>query len=140
MKKEPLESLAAVELLKAANWMTTRAAAFFREYDITPTQYNVLRILRGAGGELHPSDIGDRMIDQGTDMTRLIDRMVRDGLVGKRRCDEDRRAVWVTLTGKGRKLVDRMDQPTRAFNRGALGHMKASDLKTLKALLEKLQA
>ncbi|HKK72063.1 MAG TPA: MarR family winged helix-turn-helix transcriptional regulator [Candidatus Krumholzibacteria bacterium] len=113
----------------------------FREYGLTQQQYNVLRILRGAGEEGLPSlEVAHRMVTRVPDVTRLVDRMERSDLVTRQRCDRDRRVVRIRLTAKGRDLADRLEGPTDAFHREQLGHLSGEELDTLNRLLEKIRA
>lgn len=102
------------------------------------TQYNVLRILRGAGPNgLCRNDIGQRLITRMPDVTRLLDRMVAAGLVSSVRSTADRRLVNTTLTDRGRALVDELDPEVDALHRRQLGHLNDSELRTLMDLLER---
>jgi DNA-binding MarR family transcriptional regulator len=101
------------------------------------TQYNVLRILRGAGAEgLCRNEIGDRLITRMPDVTRLLDRMEAAGLVTRARSTEDRRLVRTSLTRTGRALVDELDLIVDQTHREQLGHLAATDLRTLRRLLD----
>lgn len=99
-------------------------------------QYNVLRILRGAGhGGLCRNEIGERLITRMPDVTRLLDRMEAAGLVSRVRSAEDRRLVTTTLTQQGRTLVDDLDAEVARVHQEQLGHMSDADLRTLVDLL-----
>jgi DNA-binding MarR family transcriptional regulator len=112
----------------------------FREHGLTQQQYNVLRILRGAGEEGLPSlEVAHRMVTRVPDITRLVDRMERSGLVVRQRCDRDRRVVRIRLTDRGRELADRLEEPTDDFHRRQLGHLSPDELETLNRLLEKIR-
>ena len=109
-----------------------------KPYGVTGTQYNVLRILRGAGsGGLCRNEIKDRMITPVPDATRLLDRLEEAGYVERHREVDDRRFVTARITTAGRKLLERMDRPVAELHRRQLGHMSASELRRLGALLEK---
>src|SRR5512141_3206979 len=98
-----LEEEAHLSILRTAYLLTRSLALMFKEHGLTPTQYNVLRILRGAGAEGLPSgEVADRMITREPDITRLLDRMETRGWVHRRRDQEDRRVmrVWITLAGR----------------------------------------
>lgn len=100
------------------------------------TQYNVLRILRGAGSDgLCRNEIRDRLISRMPDVTRLLDRMEAAGLISRVRSTEDRRLVNTTLTKKGRTLVDALDAELAEAQHGLLGHMSQVQLRTLVDLL-----
>ena len=112
-----------------------------RAHDITQPQYNVLRILRGAGGDGLPSgEIGGRMVAREPDVTRLLDRMEARALVVRQRGVADRRVVTVRLTDEGRRMVDALDQPVQALHRRQLAHLSADELRTLNALLERARS
>ena len=106
-----------------------------RASDITLTQYNVLRILRGAEGGLTRNEIRDRLVNRMPDVTRLLDRMEDAGLVTRIRGSEDRRCVGTHLTRAGRSLVDSLDAPVEAEHKASLGHMTRVQLRTLIELL-----
>lgn len=103
---------------------------------LSPTQYNVLRMLRGAGAEgLCRNEIRDRLITRMPDVSRLLDRMEAAGLVHRVRSATDRRLVNTTLTESGRRLVDGLDAEVAAAHERQLGHLNAEQLKTLIELL-----
>ncbi len=113
-------------------------AEMLKGFDITPTQYNVLRILRGAGEEgLCRNDVRDRMVAKVPDVTRLLDRMEAAGLVKRERggSGSDRRYVTTRITEEGLRLVNSLDEPVSAMHRRMLGHMDESELRTLIDLL-----
>ncbi len=115
--REPLE-----ELLKGSG--------------VSLTQYNVLRILRGAGPEgLTRNEIGDRLINRMPDVTRLLDRMEEAGWVSRVREMEDRRCVATHLTRSGRTLVDSLDVPVQEEHERRLGHLTRTQLRSLIELL-----
>lgn len=118
----------------------TELDAVFKQYGLTQQQYNVLRILRGAGEEGLPSlEIANRMVTRVPDITRLVDRMLKSELVVRRRCDKDRRVVWVMLTPKGRQLVERLQEPIETAHVEQMGHLDESELQSLIRLLEKVR-
>jgi DNA-binding MarR family transcriptional regulator len=109
-----------------------------KPFDITPTQYNVLRILRGTGSEgLCREDIRERLIAQVPDVTRLLDRLEQSGFVERARDTVDRRLVNTRITQSGLDLLKKLDGPVNAANEKQLGHLTKSELKTLIALLAK---
>lgn len=108
------------------------------EHGLSLTQYNVLRILRGAGpAGLCRNDIGDRLITRMPDVTRLLDRMESGGLVSRVRSTEDRRLVNTTLTEQGRALVHDLDETVERVHREQLGHLSEAELRTLIDLLQR---
>ena len=111
------------------------------EADLTPNQYNVLRILRGSHPVKMPStEVGERMISRDPDVTRLVDRLTRRGLVSRTRGVRDRRVVEVGITDKGRALLKRLDSHVDRMPRAMLGHLGPEKLKQLRQLLEDLIA
>ncbi len=104
---------------------------------LTPNQYNVLRILRGAHPHrLASSQIGERMIDRDPDITRLVDRLARRGLVERQRSNRDRRVVEVGITARGRKIVSDLDLHVRRMPKALLGHLGSERLRQLGDLLD----
>ena len=104
--------------------------------DVSLTQYNVLRILRGAGSEgLCRNEIRDRLVNRMPDVTRLLDRMEEAGWVSRVRGTDDRRMVSTHLTRAGRALVDSLDAPVADEHQRRLGHMTRTQLRTLIDLL-----
>lgn len=105
-------------------------------YGLSATQYNVLRILRGAGASgLCRNEIRDRLLSRMPDVTRLLDRMEEAGLLERERRADDRRQVETRLTRKGKDLVDRLDAVVEAQHQRALGHLTPEQLRTLNRLL-----
>src|SRR5687768_10825785 len=101
-----LEEEAFLNLQRTANVLQDEIADLLRRHELTQSQYNVLRILRGAGEHgLTASDIGERMITRDPDVTRLVDRLEKRGLVERWRCGHDRRVVWTRISPEGRALI-----------------------------------
>jgi DNA-binding MarR family transcriptional regulator len=104
---------------------------------LTPTQYNVLRILRGSHpARLAHGEIGDRMITRDPDMTRVIDRLSRRGLVARLRSRQDRRVVEVGITDKGLEVLRALDPHVDRMPKAVLGHLGERKLRQLAQLLE----
>jgi DNA-binding MarR family transcriptional regulator len=132
-----LEEEAYLNLQRTSNTLSQGIAELLRTHDLTQAQYNVLRILRGAGeGGLNASDIAGRMISRDPDVTRLVDRLEKRGLVDRWRCSEDRRVVWTRISPAGLELIDPIDAPLNDLHRRQLSHLSAEKLETLIALLE----
>ena len=132
-----LEEEAYLNVQRTANTLTTGIAELLRRHDLTLAQYNVLRILRGAGEKgLNASDIAGRMISRDPDVTRLVDRLEKRGLVDRWRCSEDRRVVWTRISQAGLDLIGPIDQPLDVLHRQMLGHMQPERLALLIELLE----
>jgi MarR family 2-MHQ and catechol resistance regulon transcriptional repressor len=148
-KRKPFESAgeeAYLNLLRTAGVLYADFERLFKGYGLSEPKYNVLRILRGAklngefNGEGLPSlEIGDRMITRVPDITRLVDRLEAEGLVRRRRCEEDRRVVWVAITPRGLKLLDEMDEPVSRLHRQQFSHMTHEESVALSRLLEKVR-
>ena len=108
---------------------------------ITLQQYNVLRILRGAGdGGLPTLAIGERMIERTPGVTRLIDRMEKKGLVARKRCTEDRRRVWCRITDGGLALIAPLDEPVRALDDTLFEILGVPELVQLVDYLDRVRA
>src|SRR5579859_486208 len=137
----PLEDQIFVALLKAADSLGSEADQLMKANGLTSAQYNVLRILRGAGPEGLPCNaIGERMISRDPDMTRLLDRMEKRALISRERQKEDRRVVKARITEEGLKLLKKMDAPIRELHKGQFAHMTSARLKTLMKLLVEVAA
>lgn len=138
---KPFES-AAIEaylnLLRTTDSIRAGYRELFRCHGVTEQQYNVLRILRGAGPEgLACLTIGERMITRVPDVTRLVGRLESCGLVSRSRCDEDGRKVIVRITEKGLGILDNLEGPLRATHKGLLSRLSEAELRQLIRLLEK---
>jgi DNA-binding MarR family transcriptional regulator len=108
---------------------------------LSPTQYNVLRMLRGAGADgLCRNEVRDRLITRMPDVTRLLDRMEEAGLVSRVRSTADRRLVTTTLTARGRALVDELDDDVARAHEQQLGHLDEAQLQALIELLSLARA
>ncbi len=127
-------------------WRTSAAlehamAQFLKPFDITPTQYNVLRILRGAGETgLCRNEVGERLIRPVPDVTRLLDRMEEMGLITRRRGGSDRRFVTTVITERGLTLLGELDAPVVEFHRVRLAHLSEDELRVAIDVLEGLRA
>lgn len=98
-----------VNIIYTANWMNEQLKAFFDKADITQQQFNILRILRGAGEPISTMQIRQRMLDKMSDSSRIVDRLVIKGLVKKTICPTDKRLVDVSITSKGKKVLEKID-------------------------------
>lgn len=136
-----LEERVFVTLLKVADALGQEAEQLTRTAELTGTQYNVLRILRGAGREGLPCrGIGDRMITHDPDITRLLDRMEKHGLITRERQKDDRRVVKTRITPHGLALLKPLDQPMRDLHKRQFRHMAGARLKILCDLLEEIHS
>ncbi|HUB20387.1 MAG TPA: MarR family transcriptional regulator [Acidobacteriaceae bacterium] len=124
-----------VDLMRTADVLARAPARMLKEQKLSSNQYNVLRILRGAPQGLLCGDIASRMISRDPDLTRLLDRLEKRGLVGRCREDPDRRRVFVRITPAGLSLLDRLQQPVCELHRRQLGHLSRTQLRQLSRLL-----
>ncbi|MEP7279922.1 MAG: MarR family transcriptional regulator [Bacteroidota bacterium] len=100
---------ATINLIYTFNWMNERIKSMLDQYDITPQQFNILRILRGAGKPISTLQIRQRMLDKMSDTSRIVDRLIKKGLVKKGVCEGDRRLVDVSISDTGLQLLKRID-------------------------------
>ena len=141
-KRRPFESPeqeAALSVLRTGDQLQIRFARLLREHGLTPSQYNVLRILRGEGKPLPILEIASRTITVVPGITGLIDRLERAGLVHRVRCEEDRRVIYVALTDHGTETLAALDEPLTALHHRLLGHLSQTELKELIRVLEKVR-
>jgi DNA-binding MarR family transcriptional regulator len=135
----PVEDQAFIALQKAADSTGQQAERLVKANGLTGAQYNVLRILRGAEPEgLGCSGIGDRMISHDPDMTRLLDRMEKRGLITRKRQQDDRRVVKTRITPEGLSVLRKLDQPVRELHKRQFGQLSAAQLKTLIDTLDQI--
>jgi DNA-binding MarR family transcriptional regulator len=134
---ESVEEEACVALLRTADRLEGDIAGWMKTYGVSPTQYNALRILRGAGEAGLPcSEVGARMINRDPDITRLVDRLAKRGLVTRGRDARDRRVIRPRITAAGLELLREMDALLAGFVRHRLGQLGAPRLHDLIGLLE----
>lgn len=132
-----LEQEVFLNVLRTAAELEHAVAEGLKPYGLTPTQYNVLRILRGAGPEgLCRNEVGDRMLTPVPDATRILDRLADAGLVVKERDGTDRRYVTTRIAHEGLELLAELDQPIAEMHHRELGHMGPAELRRLADLLE----
>jgi DNA-binding MarR family transcriptional regulator len=129
------EEAAFLDLLRTTDLLSRGMVRVLRSANLSPTQYNVLRILRGAPEGLPCGEIASRMITRDPDITRLLDRLEKRELISRCRETRDRRTVWTRITPDGRKLLARLDAPVQATHRQQLGHLGPERLRTLTGLL-----
>lgn len=136
---ESPEQEAILNLARTHDRVHIRFERLFREFGITDSQYNVLRILRGEGEALPCLEIAGRMIASVPGITGLIDRLEALELVTRERSTSDRRVVHVAITAKGLELLGKLDAPVARLHKELLGHLSREELKTLVRLLEKVR-
>jgi len=136
-----LEQEAFLNIQRTAESLTYDLAKALEPYGLTHTQYNALRILRGAGeGGATCSEVADRMVTRVPDVTRLLDRLEAHGLIVRARDSEDRRVVRARVTADGLALLARLDEPVLELHRRQIGHLGADVLQSLIAALERARA
>jgi DNA-binding MarR family transcriptional regulator len=136
-----LEDRLFVAIVAAADALRLQAEQLLKSAGLTGAQYNVLRILRGAEPQgLACRAIADRMISHDPDMTRLLDRMEKRGLITRERQTSDRRVVLTRVTSQGLAILKTLDQPVHELHNSQFRYMPAAHLKTLASLLEELRA
>src|ERR1700684_1231371 len=108
------EEVTHLELMRTTEALSHRFAQVMKTEDLSSTQYNVLRILRGAPEGLPCGEIGNRMVTRDSDITRLLDRLEKRALISRCRESKDRRTVWTRITPVGLELLARLDKPVRA--------------------------
>ena len=140
---KPFDSLASeafLNLQRTTDFLIRKLTETLKPFEITPTQYNVLRILRGAESEgLINREIGERMLTFVPDVTRMLDRLETRNLVCRERGIEDRRLVTVCITSEGLNLLSNLDEILRDFDKNLLGGCNEEELGNLIEMLEKLR-
>lgn len=129
------EEAAFLDLLRTTDMLSRRPAQVIKTEDLSPTQYNVLRILRGSPDGLACGEIANRMITRDPDITRLLDRLEKRDLISRWREAADRRVVMAKITTEGLKLLARLDEPVQDAHRQQLGHLGRKRLQALAELL-----
>lgn len=125
-----------LNILRTATALEDSIAKLFKSVELTATQYNVLRILRGAGPEGIPCrEISERMITKDSDITRLLDRLEARNLVLRTREKRDRRVIITRITEQGLNLLSQLDEPIEQYHQNNLGHLSTEQLDQLSALL-----
>lgn len=126
-----------VNILFTHSWMMEHIKNFVKTENLTPQQYNILRILRGAGGPLSTLQLRERMLDKMSDTSRIVERMVAKGLVQKAVSEKDKRMVDVSITAEGTQLLDNLDGRNGELD--SIVHLSGEELQTLNNLLDKLR-
>lgn len=138
-QNKPFSSLAEetfLNLQRTADQLLHVESGLLEQHGLTPSQYNVLRILRGAGEKGHPcQEVGARMISRVPDVTRLLDRLEKAGLVARRRCTEDRRVVHATIRPKGLEILAALDGPVQELAPRLFHSLTQRELQQLNDLL-----
>jgi DNA-binding MarR family transcriptional regulator len=130
------EETAFLDLMRTTDMLSRGLAGVLKSEDLSANQYNVLRILRGSPEGLACGEIAGRMITRDPDVTRLLDRLEKRGLVARCRETKDRRTVMVRITPEGLRVVARLDGPVQTGHRQQLGHLGRERLRALTELLQ----
>lgn len=132
-----LQEEAALNIARTAAILEHEMAQVMKPFGVTPTQYNVLRILRGAGSAgLCRNEVGCRLIKPVPDVTRLLDRMEQVGWIDRSRSGTDRRFVTTVITERGDQLLSELDGPLVAFLKQRLSHLGDDQLRAVVSLME----
>lgn len=127
-----------INLIYTYNWMNEKMKKVFDKEDITGQQYNILRILRGAGKPISTLQIRERMLDKMSDTSRIVDRLVLKGFAKKNICKDDKRLVDVSISSSGKKLLEKIDQHEKEMD-AIFGNLSDAEAKTLNKLLDKIR-
>ncbi len=127
-----------VNIIYTANWINEKLKAFFDKEDITQQQFNILRILRGAGKPISTLQIRQRMLDKMSDTSRIVDRLVLKGLVVKTACPTDKRLVDVSISTKGKKTLKKLDEKHNEII-SICTAVSEAEANTLSKLLDKMR-
>lgn len=127
---------ALLNVMFMANWLRSRQVGLFRPHGLSPQQYNILRILRGAKGRMNMQNVKERMIDRAPNATRLTDKLIAKGLVERERCEDDRRVVYVRISSAGLALLARIDTEMEDPTRENLHRLSDGDAALLNSILD----
>ena len=127
-----------INLIYTFNWMSEQMKGLFEKHGLTSQQFNILRILRGAGQPLSTLQIRQRMLDKMSDTSRIVDRLIVKELAKKVICKSDKRLVDVSITDKGKKLLAKLDGSQDEMD-AVLSNLSEADAKTLNKLLDKIR-
>ena len=127
---------AILNIIYTANWISSLQNEFFKPYGISPQQFNILRILRGAGKAIKVQTIKDRMLERAPNATRLMDKLCTKKLIDRIACPEDRRVVHIEITNKGLQLLKEIDA---SFKDDLLHNLSEKEAIQLSDLLDKIR-
>lgn len=139
-KQLSLYTRSVLNVLYTSNFLKIILQQTFKENDLTPQQYNVLRILRGQRGKpINMSDIQSRMVHKMSNTTRLVDKLEDKGLLHRALCSSNRRKVEIRISEEGLALLAKMDPQTELDNKKVLSSLTVSELETLNSILDKIR-
>ncbi|MEZ4755360.1 MAG: MarR family transcriptional regulator [Flavobacteriales bacterium] len=122
-----------------SNWLRNRQIALFKPFGLSPQQYNILRILRGARQRMSMHQVKSRMIDRAPNATRLTDKLIAKGLVERERCEEDRRVVYVRISPKGLELLARIDDVNKQDMSELTGRIAPQEARAISDVLDRMR-
>ncbi len=128
-----------INFIYTYNWMNEKMKSIFEREDITGQQFNILRILRGAGKPISTMQIRQRMLDKMSDTSRIVDRLVTKELVQKNICENDKRLVDVSITDKGKELLEKLSEYDNEMDE-VFGALSSAEAKNLNSLLDKIRS
>ncbi|BAV09333.1 DNA-binding transcriptional regulator, MarR family [Filimonas lacunae] len=129
-----------VNILYSSGWITDNQKKFLEPEDITPQQYNILRILRGSPKPLSTLQIRERMLDKMSDTSRIVDRLLAKGLVSKSKCTTDKRLVDILINEKGLELLERLDSRNHELDHMVASSLSEEEAMELNTLLDKMRS
>ena len=127
---------ATLNILYTANWIRGHQVEFFKPYGISPQQFNILRILKGANQKLKVQTIKERMVEKSPNTTRLMDKLFAKNLIEREHCTNDRRVVYSNITEKGMLLVETI---SKNLKQDLLENLSETEANTLNSLLDKIR-
>ena len=131
---------AAINILYTGSWLYNLNAGFLKKFEITPEQFNVLRILRGSYPKpMMLAEITERMIDKSSNCTRLVEKLKQKGMVNRLICENNRRQVDISITDKGQQLLKKIDMSQSAWQE-IIGKISKVEAKELNRILDKLRS
>ena len=128
---------ALINIKYTANWLSSKENVFFKDFGISPQQYNILRILRGAGKKIKAQTVKERMIERAPNSTRLMDKLCEKNLTFRERCEHDKRVVYVEISDEGLELLLKIDKVNSKLN--VLKNLTDKEAEQLSDLLDKIR-
>lgn len=130
---------AVINVKYSANFLSMKSNKFMQKFDLTMPQFNILRILRGAGDSMAVNTIKDRMVEKSPNTTRLMDKLIDKGLITRERCENDRRVVYVKISKKGLDLLAKIDVAINKSTDFTTENLTEEEANLLSDLLDKMR-
>ncbi len=127
---------ALINIKYTANWLSSKEVEYFKPYGISPQQYNILRILRGAAKPIKVQLIKERMIERAPNATRLMDKLCDKKLIERERCEHDRRVVYIHISDVGLQLLSKIDNQSNNY---FIENLTEEEARILSDLLDKIR-